>query len=128
MQEAFIRAYDALDGLDHPDRFGAWFFRILTNQCHNVRDRHRRHASLETVDVAGGDTPERYLEVEEARRLVNRALDQLTPELRETFVLREIEGRPYAEISELLAATEPALRKRVERARDLVRDFVKEQG
>lgn len=126
MQEAFIRAYDALDGLDHPDRFGAWFFRILTNQCHNHRDRHRHHASLDTVDVAGGDTPERYLERQEIRRAINRALDELAPELRETFVLREIEGRPYAEIAELQDAGEPALRKRVERAREIVRACLKE--
>ena len=39
MQESFIRAYDALRSLDDADRFGAWFFRILTNQCHNHRDR-----------------------------------------------------------------------------------------
>lgn len=126
MQEAFIRAYDALDGLDHPDRFGAWFFRILTNQCHNHRDRHRHHASLETVEVAGADSPERRLEAEETRATINRALDELTPELRETFVLREIEGRPYAEIAELLDASEPALRKRVERAREVVRAALRE--
>src|SRR5438552_1327874 len=37
MQEAFIRAWNSLEACRDPDRFGSWFFRILTNQCHTVR-------------------------------------------------------------------------------------------
>ena len=126
MQEAFIRAFDALDTCNRPDRFGSWFFRILTNQCHNHRDRTRPHVSLDGVAVAGADDPERDLTGAEIRAAVDRALDGLSPDLRETFVLREIEGRPYSEIADLLETGEPALRKRVERARGLVRSALEE--
>ena len=55
-----------------------------------------------------------------------RAIDRLSPDLRETFVLREIEGRSYGEMADLLETAEPALRKRVERARDSVRQALEE--
>jgi RNA polymerase sigma-70 factor (ECF subfamily) len=125
MQESFIRAYDALESLDDADRFGAWFFRILTNQCHNHRDRHKPHVRLDQVMVTG-DSPERHLAAVEIRAAINQALETLTPDLRETFVLREVEGRSYAEIAELLQVSEAALRKRVERAREIVRPALEE--
>jgi RNA polymerase sigma-70 factor (ECF subfamily) len=126
MQDAFIRAYDGLAGCREPDRFGSWFFRILTNQCHNHRRRSRTHQSLDTVTVSSPDSPERDVVSAEIRQAIDQALDGLSPELRETFVLREIEGRPYPEIATLLETTEPALRKRVERARQAVRSALEE--
>lgn len=126
MQEAFIRAFERLESCRDPDRFGAWFFRILTNQCHNHRDRRRKHVALDTVAVAGPERTDRRVTQEEIRALIDRALDQLTPDLRETFVLREIDGRSYAEIAGLLETNEAALRKRVERAREMVRTALEE--
>lgn len=126
MQDAFIRAFDGLAGCRDPERFGAWFFRILTNQCHNHRDRARVHVPLDAVQVAGTESPDRDLLSKEIRAAIERALDGLSPDLRETFVLREIEGRSYAEIATLLDTEEPALRKRVERARESVRAALEE--
>jgi RNA polymerase sigma-70 factor (ECF subfamily) len=126
MQEAFIRAYDRLTTLKDPEQFGAWFFRILTNQCHNHRDRRRTYVPLDSVAVSGGRTPDQDLTAAETKRAIDAALDTLTPDLRTTFVLREIEGRSYAEIAALLNTGEPALRKRVERAKDVVRAALEE--
>jgi RNA polymerase sigma-70 factor (ECF subfamily) len=126
MQEAFISAYGALATCRDPDRFGAWFFRILTNQCHNRRDRRRPHLSLESVVIAGGEPADQRLSREELREAIERALDRLSPDLRETFVLREIEGRPYAEIATLMDVGEAALRKRVERAREIARSALED--
>jgi RNA polymerase sigma-70 factor (ECF subfamily) len=128
MQEAFIRAYDRLSTLKDPDQFGAWFFRILTNQCHNHRDRRRSYVPLDTVAVSGGRTPDQDLTAAEAKRAIDAALDRLTPDLRETFVLREIEGRPYSEIAALQDTGEAALRKRVERAKEIVRAALEEDA
>ena len=52
MQEAFIRAFDALATCRNPDRFGAWFFRILANQCRNQVARRRDVVALEAMDPA----------------------------------------------------------------------------
>jgi RNA polymerase sigma-70 factor (ECF subfamily) len=121
MQEACIRAYDALATCRQPDRFGAWFFRILRNQCHNQRSRHRMHVPLEEVTATASARADSRLEHEDLRDRIERALHHLSPEQREAFVLRHVDGRGYAEMAALLGEREDRLRMRVHRAREAVR-------
>lgn len=121
MQEAFIRAFDALATCKRPDRFGVWFHRILRNQCLNHRTRQRQHASLDAVDVPAPGGSDDGLRRAEVRDAIRRAIADLSPEQRDAFVLRHIDGRSYAEMAELLEEREDRLRMRVHRARDAVR-------
>ena len=121
MQEAWIRAYDALATCEHPDRFGAWFFRILRNQCHNHRSRRWTHASLDDVVAAAPARTDARVEQLELRGRMEAALHHLPPDQREAFVLRHVDGRPYAEMAALLGEREDRLRMRVHRAREAVR-------
>jgi RNA polymerase sigma-70 factor (ECF subfamily) len=121
MQEAFIRAYDALATCDRPDRFGAWFFRILRNQCHNHRTRRRPHVALQDVALAAPDRSDAVAERGEIRERVGRALREVSPEQREAFVLRHVMGWSYAEMAEQLGEREETMRMRVHRARDALR-------
>ena len=121
MQEAFIRAYDALATCERPDRFGAWFHRILRNQCTNHRTRRRQHAPLDAQQLASSHRTDDGLRRSELRAAIQAAIDALTPDQREAFVLRHVEGRPYGEMAALLDEREDALRMRVHRARDAVR-------
>ncbi len=124
LQEAFIRAFDALAKCREPDRFKAWFFRILTNRCHTVRGRWRREAQLEGQDPPAAERSDKAVERNEIRDLINRALGQLTTEQREAFVLKHVEERPYEEISELTGVGVDALKMRVYRARETLREYL----
>lgn len=125
MQEAFIRAFDRLATCKEPDRFKAWFFRILTNQCHNARTRSQRHVTLDRLGpIAMDEGPRDPAEGAEIRDAIEAALDALTPEQREAFVLKHVEGRSYAEIARLLGTNEDALKMRVHRARDALRKLL----
>lgn len=121
MQDAWIRAYDALATCQHPDRFGAWFFRILRNQCLNHRTRRRAHVTLDAVAATAHERSDALVERRELRGQLDRALGQLSAEQREALVLRHVEGRSYAEMAELLGEREDRLRMRVHRARDAMR-------
>ena len=121
MQDAWIRAYDALATCQHPDRFGAWFFRILRNQCLNLKTRRRSHVPLDRVAAAATERADARAERGDLRDQLNRALGRLSPEQREAFVLRHVEGRSYVEMAELLGEREDRLRMRVHRARDAMR-------
>ena len=87
VQEALIKAWRNWSSLRDPERFGAWFDRILVNVC---RDRMRRHRTLRMVDLDVAD------EVESAdpfRRMlledeVAAAVARLNPEHRIVIVLR----------------------------------------
>lgn len=125
MQEAFIRAFDSLASCRDPSRFKAWFFRILTNQCHNHRGR-RRPTTDRLPDVPAPERPDRDLARAELAQLLARAIETLTPEQREAFTLRHVEGRSYEEIAGLLGVGEDALKMRVYRARDALRKQLEE--
>lgn len=121
LQEAFIRAYQSLHTCRDPDRFKHWFFRILTNQCHNARARRRREEPLDRHDAPARDRADHSLRDHELQHAVDRALDELTPEQREAFIMKHVDGRSYEEIATLLGTGMDALKMRVYRAREALR-------
>jgi RNA polymerase sigma-70 factor (ECF subfamily) len=128
MQEAFIRAYDGLRGCRQPERFGAWFFRILANQCLNHRQRWKRSDAPDVEEMVElGESVEDALQRDEIRVVMQRAIEKLNAEQRVAFVLRHVEGRSYREMAELLGEREDTLRMRVHRARQHLRRFLEER-
>lgn len=121
MQEAFIRAYRSLASCRDFARVKAWFFRILTNQCHDQRARRRREAPLEGFDAPARERADAAVMDGEVRDAIGAALDRLTPEQREAFVLRHVDGRSYEEMAAILGTGVDALKMRVYRARDALR-------
>lgn len=129
LQMAFVRAYRALDRCKDPSRFAAWLYQIVINECRTFsarRARRERRIVADEValasaadDRAGDDTP---LDAE----LVQRALDQLDDAQREAFVLKHVEGMGYDEMSALTGASESALKMRVKRAVDRLREILEE--
>ena len=124
MQEAFIRAYRSLGSCRDPDRFRAWFHRILTNQCHDARPKRPNPGNLEVLDPPGDDRADREVEQHELGEAIGAALERLTPEQKEAFVLKHVDGRSYEEMAELTGTGVDALKWRVHRARDSLREML----
>jgi RNA polymerase sigma-70 factor, ECF subfamily len=87
VQEALIKAWRSWSSLRDPERFGAWFDRILVNVC---RDRMRRHRTLRMVELdAAGEVesadPFRRMLVEDE---VAAAVARLSDDHRIVIVLR----------------------------------------
>jgi RNA polymerase sigma-70 factor, ECF subfamily len=120
VQEAFIRAYSSLDRA-RPDRFGAWVHRILRNVCLDELRSPRQRTDALPPAVAGPDDPAQDLERLELGSALDSALASLGPTLREAFVLKHVEGLSYQEMSELTGVAEGALKMRVKRAREALR-------
>lgn len=121
MQEAFIRAWHSLEACRDPDRFGSWFFRILTNQCHTVRDRRRESDDVDALELPAPGRADESLDRAELAAALREALARLTTEQREAFVLKHVDGRSYEEMAELLGTGVDALKMRVHRARESLR-------
>ena len=124
MQEAFIRAYDSLESCRDPDRFGPWFFRILTIQCHTARSRRRPTQDVAALDLPARERTDEVLERSELADQLEAALQRLTDEQREAFVLKHVDGRSYEEMAELLGTGIDALKMRVYRAREALREMM----
>jgi RNA polymerase sigma-70 factor (ECF subfamily) len=126
LQSAFVRAYRKLRDCRDPARFGAWLYQIVINECRTFahrRDRRERRLvrdERELEQAAGEQFAERSVDAEE----IQHALDQLDSEHREAFVLKHVEELGYEEMSQLTGVGVSALKMRVKRACDRLRQLL----
>jgi len=129
VQRALVKGFKKLKSCREPDHVGAWLFRIAANLCKDhVRSPRRRDVSLSRLpDVLRDDVnPESSAEGSEIRTRVHCALNALTPEQREAFVLKHVEGRSYEEIAAVMDLSVASLKMRVHRAREALKGLLEE--
>ena len=136
-QDAFLKAVRGLDGLREQSFAGTWLYRITVNVWKNrVRSEKRRSfwktLSLDwggngdgdgpALQVAAPDTPaDAALEKRDEKAALEAALAGLDPEDRAMLVLRELEGRSYAEIAEITEKPLGTVKSGISRAREALR-------
>jgi RNA polymerase sigma-70 factor, ECF subfamily len=128
-QQALVRGFKKLGSCRDPERVGAWLFRIVANLCKDhVGKSRRRDVPLELVDTAltAKSNPEADAQDSEIRSRIWGALDALTPEQKEAFVLKHVEGRSYEEIAAVMDLSVASLKMRVHRAREALRGLLEE--
>lgn len=127
VQDAFLRAYRALDRYEERERFGAWLLRILVNRARTVSAIGRRRELMfpdrreDTLPEASEAHPSERAALREE---VARALSQLRPEQREAFLLHYVEGLSYDEMAVVSGSGVSALKMRVKRACDRLREIL----
>jgi RNA polymerase sigma-70 factor (ECF subfamily) len=128
LQEAFVRGYRFLHQCEAPERVGAWLFRILVNRCRTAQVRNRRRSQEISVDAAAErEAPTSHPPADAGwRDEIERALAQLPKDLREAFLLKHVEELSYEEMERLTGASISALKMRVKRACDRLRELLKE--
>ncbi|MFQ5747603.1 MAG: RNA polymerase sigma factor [Gemmatimonadota bacterium] len=128
VQAAFIKGYRNLRTCRNPERVGSWLFRIGANACKDyLKSRRRSDVSLEEApDLrSDGEDADEAVRRGRLRQAIDAALQRLAEDQREAFVLKHVEGRSYAEMSELLGVTVPALKMRVHRAREELQELLR---
>ncbi len=133
VQEAFVKAFRALDGLRSGSQFGPWFRTIVRNQC---RDRLRVHQpprepwSSEAVDRKAWSEPSAHGAMESAQlaESVRKALATISSEHREILVLKEIEDMSYAAIAEAMSIPPGTVASRLYHARAALRKTLERRG
>jgi RNA polymerase sigma-70 factor (ECF subfamily) len=129
VQRALVQGFKKLHTCREPERVGAWLFRITANLCKDhVRSPRRRDVPLAPLAgvVRGTADPEADAQAAETRRRVWDALQALTPEQREAFVLKHVEGRSYEEIAAVMDLSVASLKMRVHRAREALKGLLEE--
>jgi RNA polymerase sigma-70 factor, ECF subfamily len=128
LQDAFVRAYRSLARCDDPEKFGAWLFRILLNRCRTSGARgSRRRQTFVADEVALLEASvEHPAERNAWREEIALALRQLRPDQREAFLMKYVEDLSYEEMSQVTGVGISALKMRVLRACDRLRELLSE--
>ena len=128
--EGLVRAYRHLASCRDPARLRTWLYRIVANRCKShLGRRSAQGVSLdEAAPVPDPHDGEAELERAEQMALVARALATLSPEKREAFVLKHVEGMSYEEMAAMTGERIPTLKMRVHRAREALLEAMKEYG
>ena len=127
LQDAFVRAFRSLDQYEERERFGAWLYRILVNQCRNAIERRRRDAAvLPDVDPESLALPADG-EDDAARERLRELLAGLPAAHREALLLRYTEDMSFDEMAAVTGVGVSALKMRVRRALDRLRALIQEQ-
>lgn len=132
VQDAFLRAYRRLNTLQDPERFRAWFLRIVTNLALNHRRDHaqrRRMRSLQPpgvdreLDVQATMEPDLAHALHEAERLaeVQAAIARLPVNQQIALSLFAIESVPQRDIAAMLGVSVEAVKWYVFQARRTLR-------
>ena len=131
-QEAFIKAYKAMNQFRGDSSFYTWLYRIAVNTAKNhLISKGRRvpesdyeiseiEQFLSKSNVKEYSTPERTLIYDEMEHILFDIIDDLPSDLRSAIMLREIEGLTYEEIAEVMGCPVGTVRSRIFRAREAI--------
>lgn len=128
VQEVFLAAWRRLAQLNDDAAFVGWLYRMTTNRCLNVIRARRPHvdADLDLAESPRSDIqPEHATQVNTQLEALNAALQDLTPEQRACWLLREVHGLSYEEIGDIVGANTTAVRGRIARARAQLSEVMK---
>ena len=126
LQSAFLRAFRALAECRDPERFGAWLYQIVANECRSKATMlgRRERRFVRDDDALEQALAEHTAESDAMREEIERAIDQLPVDQREAFLLKHVEGLTYEEMEAITGAGKSALKMRVKRACDRLRELL----
>lgn len=131
VQKVFIRIHRSLDRFRAGEPFFPWFYRIVRNTALNQKrdeSRHKGDCPLEWVtEPARLPSPLQAAEAEEMRARLWSAIETLSDELREVFLLYTFQGLKYREIADLLDIPLGTVMSRLHGARRRIRQHLGEE-
>jgi len=140
-QETFLRVYRNAARYQPVAKFTTWLYKIAANLCINELKKGQLRHSRSLDEPAGSNPdgtrvieniadqkhglPSSEAEKHEAQALVEQAISHLPDDQRTTLVMVEYHHMPYQDIAEILGVTVSAIKMRVKRARENLRESLK---
>jgi RNA polymerase sigma-70 factor, ECF subfamily len=130
-QEVFLRIYRTIESYrSDQGAFQTWLTSVTRNLLVDHYRRSRRDRLTDSMDDteastsvqveakrAPGHSPERLAHAAELSEQLQQALTNLSPELREAVILRDLQELDYREIQEVLQVPEGTVKSRINRGR-----------
>lgn len=125
VQESLMILSRKVKGLKAAAAFSSWLFIVIKRECRRLQRLTLRHEPLDE-DVADRQIASRS---DASLRIdLANALESLPAHYLEVILLRDFEELTIAEIAERLGQQAGAVKSRLHRARELVREYLFESG
>lgn len=141
-QEIFVNTFNNLKGFRGDSSIGTWIYRITVNVCTNkLRQLARQRRQLvdgtvtddegeerniaENVKDSDDKKPDNIFTGEQKKEVIYKRINELPEEQKQVLVLRDIDGLSYEEIADVLKTSVSAVKSKLFRARDNLRQRLK---
>jgi RNA polymerase sigma-70 factor (ECF subfamily) len=138
LQETFMRVIKGAPNYQRKAKFTTWLYTIARNLCvdQSRRAKHRKHPSLDAplkagdagnsgtlLDVVPGTdmATDRQAVSQQLHHTLHRAIDTLSEEQREVFLMREFLDMPFKQIAEVVGVPENTVKSRMRYALEKLR-------
>ena len=134
MQNTYLKAYEKLYQFKHTAKFSTWLIRIGINEAlarlkvkgkyfilHKSIDNSINDKILEIPD-SSQINPEKNIINQEAKQMLENAIDKLEVKYKSVYILREIEGMSIAEVSNCLKLSNSNVKVRLHRAKAKIKE------
>lgn len=139
LQETWLSVYKALKNFRGDSQFYSWLYRIAQNTAISavkreiikkkafepsssdkdyLQDSYNEDSPLNLTNPSY--SPEEHLLDQQLNEKLETGINQLSKDLRETFVYREMHGLSYQQIAQIQSIPIGTVRSRINRARDII--------
>lgn len=137
VQEAFIKAFNALSTFNEEYAFSTWLYKIAVNNCiDHIRKKKLKTYSIDKpVPSKDGElgrefpdtsmSPDKEILSEEKSNIIENAIEDLPENYKTVIVMRHKEERSYEEIAEILNIPLGTVKARIFRAREMLKKKLK---
>jgi RNA polymerase sigma-70 factor (ECF subfamily) len=127
VQDVFVKLPSIISEFRGESALGTWLYRVAHNMCLNRLQQAKNRAKLEWEN-AGELAPRARGVSVELNDLLAKALAGLDAETRSLLWLKEGEGVPLKELSDIFKMPEGTLKSRLSRARDKVKEYLDQEA
>lgn len=114
VQDTFCRYLERAGNFRDKEHEKAWLIKVAQNRCRDMRRFHLRHPQVDIAEITAGYEDPEYSDV--LTELISLPLT-----IKSVVYLHYIEGYKVAEISKLLGISVNAVKKRLQRGREMLR-------
>lgn len=137
LQEAFMKAFNALPSFNEEYAFSTWLYKIAINNCidHMRKKKLKTYSINKPVQAKDGEldrefpdtsmSPDKEVLSKERSKIIESAIAELPENYKVAIILRHSEEKSYEEIAQILNIPLGTVKARIFRAREMLKKKLK---
>lgn len=132
LQDSIVKILSMNKNMNHIENLSAYFYKIISNDWKDkLKKRNIESLDIDnfsnTLQLNNNDIVEE-IDLKRKNKKIHELINQLTDNLKSTFLLATIEEKSYKEISEILEIPLGTVMSRLNEARKKLKDLINKDG